>query len=66
MLRSEGAEYMHKVNVSQVPVEGNPPSPRGRFRSFSQNISIALGHIKENLNGSILKGVAVGYFDGEE
>ena len=48
MRRSEGAEYMHKVNLSQVPVEENPPSPRGRFRSFSQNISIALGHIKDS------------------
>src|ERR1700722_7917936 len=39
---------MRKVNVSQVPVEENPPSPCGRFRSFSQNISIALGHIKDS------------------
>ena len=39
---------MHKVNLSQVPVEENPPSPCGRFRSFSQNISIALGHIKDS------------------
>jgi uncharacterized cupin superfamily protein len=39
---------MRKVNVSQVPVEENPPSPCGRFRSFSQNISIALGHIKNS------------------
>jgi uncharacterized cupin superfamily protein len=36
-----------QVNLSQVPVEENPPSPCGRFRSFSQNISIALGHIKD-------------------
>jgi mannose-6-phosphate isomerase-like protein (cupin superfamily) len=27
---------MHKVNLSQVPVEENPPSPCGRFRSSSQ------------------------------
>ena len=39
---------MHKVNLSQVPVEEHPPSPSGRFRSFSQNISIALGHIKDS------------------
>ena len=36
---------MHKVNVSQVPVEESPPSPCGHFRSFSQNISIALGRL---------------------
>src|ERR1700732_2278109 len=40
---SEGAERMQKVNLSQVPVEETPPSPAGRFRSFSQNISQALG-----------------------
>jgi uncharacterized cupin superfamily protein len=39
---------MRKVNLSQVPVEENPPSPAGRFRSFSQNISLALGHIKDS------------------
>jgi uncharacterized cupin superfamily protein len=39
---------MRKVNLSQVPVEENPPSPAGRFRSFSQNISQALGHIKDS------------------
>jgi len=39
---------MQKVNLSQVPVEENPPSPCGRFRSFSQNISIALGYIKDS------------------
>jgi uncharacterized cupin superfamily protein len=37
---------MRKVNLSQVPVEENPPSPAGRFQSFSQNISQALGHVK--------------------
>jgi uncharacterized cupin superfamily protein len=45
---SEGAERMHKVNISQVPTEENPPSPGGRFRSFSQNISIALGRTKDS------------------
>ena len=39
---------MRKVNLSQVPVEENPPSSTGRFRSFSQNISKALGHIKDS------------------
>jgi len=39
---------MRKVNLSQVPVEEHPPSPAGRFRSFSQNISKALGHIKDS------------------
>src|SRR5271156_5259172 len=39
---------MRKVNLSQVPVEENPSSPCGRFRSSSQNISIALGHIKDS------------------
>ena len=37
---------MRKVNLAQVPVEENPPSPAGRFQSFSQNISQALGHTK--------------------
>jgi hypothetical protein len=39
---------MRKVNVSQVPMEEAPPSPCGRFQSSSQNISIALGHIKDS------------------
>jgi uncharacterized cupin superfamily protein len=39
---------MHKVNLSQVPIEENPSSPSGRFRSFSQEISKALGHIKDS------------------
>jgi len=39
---------MRKVNLSQVPVEENPPSPAGRFQSCSQNMSQALGHIKDS------------------
>jgi uncharacterized cupin superfamily protein len=39
---------MRKVNLSQVRVEENPPSPAGGFRSFSQNISQVLGHIKDS------------------
>ena len=39
---------MQKVNISKVPAEENPPSPGGRFRSFSQNISIALERTKDS------------------
>jgi uncharacterized cupin superfamily protein len=39
---------MHKVNLSQVPAEENPSSPSGRFRSFSQDISRALGHVRDS------------------
>ena len=39
---------MRTLNVSQVPVEEHPPSPGGRFQSFSQNISIALGRTKDS------------------
>ena len=35
---------MNKINTRDVPVEHAPPSPKGRFRSSSQNISNALGH----------------------
>jgi len=39
---------MKKINLHDVPIEHAMPSPKGRYRSSSRNISIALGHAKHS------------------